>query len=124
MPFYPVDADVEPRQAELVQSLAGFPTVWMACGNSHSVVIGAGGEAMAFGLNTHGQVGSCATLFHAVLLHAPPRNASTTFVFGLYILPGKALRRAVLRIYCMGSGASGWHSSQGVTTTVTIPGDR
>ncbi|CAM9973240.1 unnamed protein product, partial [Hapterophycus canaliculatus] len=44
------------RQAALVQSLAGFPTLWMACGNSHSVVIGAGGEALAFGLNTHGQV--------------------------------------------------------------------
>lgn len=37
-------------------SLAGFPTVWMACGNSHSVVIGAGGDALGFGLNTHGQV--------------------------------------------------------------------
>ncbi|CAM9423866.1 unnamed protein product [Scytosiphon promiscuus] len=45
------------RQAAVVQSLAGFPTVWMACGNSHSVVIGAGGEALAFGLNTHGQLG-------------------------------------------------------------------
>lgn len=59
-----------PLQAELVQSLAGFPTVWMACGNSHSVVIGAGGEAMAFGLNTHGQVGSSVTLFYAVLLRS------------------------------------------------------
>lgn len=44
------------KQAALVQTLAGFPAVWMACGNSHSVVIGSGGEAVAFGLNTHGQV--------------------------------------------------------------------
>lgn len=44
------------KQAAPVPSLAGFPTVWMACGNSHSVVIGAGGDALGFGLNTHGQV--------------------------------------------------------------------
>ncbi|CAN0447627.1 unnamed protein product, partial [Laminaria digitata] len=40
----------------LVQSLVGFPAMWMACGNNHSVVIGATGGAMAFGLNTHSQV--------------------------------------------------------------------
>lgn len=51
------------RQAALVQSLAGFPAVWMACGNSHSVVIGAGGEALAFGLNSHGQVGQICRSF-------------------------------------------------------------
>ncbi|CAB1107056.1 unnamed protein product [Ectocarpus sp. CCAP 1310/34] len=45
------------KQAAPVPSLAGFPTVWMACGNSHSVVIGAGGDALGFGLNTHGQLG-------------------------------------------------------------------
>lgn len=44
------------EQAELVQSLVGFPAAWIACGNSHSVVIGATGGAMAFGLNTHSQV--------------------------------------------------------------------
>ncbi|CAM9858461.1 unnamed protein product, partial [Sphacelaria rigidula] len=45
------------KQAALVQSLAGFPAVLLACGNSHSIVIGADGEAVAFGLNTHGQLG-------------------------------------------------------------------
>lgn len=104
-----------PRQAELVQSLAGFPTVWMACGNSHSVVIGAGGEAMAFGLNTHGQVGSSVTLFYAVLFRSPSE-------MHLPISCGATRRRAVLCVYCV--GASGWHSSRGMTTPATIPGDR
>ena len=45
-----------------MQSLVGFPAVWMACGNSHSVVIGANGGVMAFGLNTHGQVTRCLVL--------------------------------------------------------------
>lgn len=44
------------EQAELVRPLVGFPAIWMACGNSHSVVVGGNGVAMAFGLNNHGQV--------------------------------------------------------------------
>lgn len=39
-----------------MRPLVGFPAIWMACGNSHSVVVGGNGVAMAFGLNNHGQV--------------------------------------------------------------------